>query len=50
MGGVGARLGWSGRVLRRCQKILVLTELGNAGSVLSKWTNPLAALVCPSDK
>lgn len=33
-----------------CEKLLVFTELGNAGSVLSKWANPLTALVYSSDK
>lgn len=38
VGEVGATLdGWSERVLRRCQKVLVSTELGNVGTVLSKW-------------
>lgn len=43
VGGVGVPLGWSGRVLRRCQKVLVFTELGN--SVLNKRANPLAVSV-----
>lgn len=30
-------MGWSGRVLRRFQKFLVITELGNVHTVLSKW-------------